>query len=356
MTSPLSPSSIKAAIIGASGYTGEETVRLLLRHPRVEIVALGADRKAGLPYGAVYPHLDGRGLPDLCALEDIDFTTIDVAFCCLPHGTTQQVVADLFARYPRLKIVDLSADFRLRDGDLYATWYGHPHQALELQKEAVYGLSEFSRDALKSARLVACPGCYPTSALLPLLPLVGRGLIDDGSVIIDAKTGATGGGRSAKENLLHGEMGEGLSAYAIAHHRHAPEMEQALSQVANAPLTVTFTPHLAPMSRGILATIYATLGEGETPQSVHEALTEHYRGEPFVRVLPWGAPPPATQHVRGSNYVHIAVFADRKEGRVIIVSVIDNLVKGSSGQAVQNMNVMYGFDETEGLMQAPLFP
>lgn len=346
---------IKAVIVGASGYTGEEAVRLLLRHPGVEIVALTGDRKAGQPYGAVYPHLGHAGLPDLVALDDVDFSTVDVAFCCLPHGTTQKVVKDLLNRHDSLKIVDLSADFRLRDQETYAQWYGHEHYAPEFQGEAAYGLSEHNREAVKGARLVACPGCYPTSILTPLLPLVDGGLIETSDIIVDAKTGATGAGRKAAEALLFSEVDEGLKAYGIAQHRHAPEMEQELSKAAGESMTITFTPHLAPMSRGILATLYVKLSAGNSVDDLRSALKARYDDEPFVHVLDEGLAP-STHHVKGSNFCHIGVFPDRQQGRAIVVSVIDNLVKGSSGQAVQNMNLMFGFEETEGLGQHALCP
>lgn len=346
---------IKAVIVGASGYTGEEAVRLLLRHPGVQITAITGDRKAGQAYGSVYPHLAHCGLPDLVALDDVDFTSVDVAFCCLPHGTSQKVIKGLLAQHAHLKIVDLSADFRLRDGATYAEWYGHEHFAPEFQGEAVYGLTEHYRDALKSARLVACPGCYPTSVLLPLLPLLSQNLILPTDIIADSKTGATGAGRKAAEALLFSEVDEGLKAYGIAQHRHAPEMEQELTVAASTDVTITFTPHLAPMSRGILSTLYVKLAEGKTVDDLRAGLASQYADEPFVHVLDAGIAP-STHHVKGSNFCHISVFPDRQTGRAIVVSVIDNLVKGSSGQAIQNMNLMFGLDETDGLLQYALCP
>jgi len=347
---------IRVAVIGASGYTGAELVRILSVHPTVQLAALTADRKAGQALGDVFPHLatvaDHIALPPLVSLEDVDWDGIDVAFCGLPHGTTQEVVAGL---PERLKVVDLSADFRLSDTALYAQWYGHERRAPTLQTEAVYGLTELARDAIAEARLVACPGCYPTSAQLPLVPLIEAGVIDADDIIIDAKSGVSGAGRAAKEASLFAEVAEGVHAYGVAKHRHTPEIEQGLALAAKRPVTVNFTPHLMPMNRGILATIYVRLAGGARAADARAALAGRYEGEPFVRVVPEGVVP-ATRHVRGSNHCLIGVFDDRLPGRAIVLSVIDNLVKGASGQAVQNMNVGFGLDETAGLEQQPLFP
>ena len=344
---------LRTAILGASGYTGAELLRLLLRHPSVEIRTLTADRHAGKVLAEVFPQFGGHDLPILSRIEDTDWSGIDAVFCCLPHGTTQEVVAALPAH---LKIIDLSADFRLFDVDTYAEWYGHEHRAPDLQKDAVYGLTELARDAIRRARLVACPGCYPTSAILPLAPLLADGGIDaDAGIIIDSKSGVTGAGRAAKEANLYAEVAEGIHAYGIAHHRHTPEIEQALSAVADAPVMVNFTPHLMPMNRGILSTIYVRLANGGSPDGLRETLAARYDGEPFVRVVPAGVAP-ATRHVRGSNHCLIGVFPDRLPGRAIVVSVLDNLVKGASGQAVQNMNLVFDLPETTALEQEPLFP
>jgi N-acetyl-gamma-glutamyl-phosphate reductase len=346
------PNAIRTAILGASGYTGAELVRLLLHHPSVEIRALTADRQAGKPYARVFPQFVGRALPDLVAIGDVDFGAIDLAFCCLPHGTTQEVVAGL----PKhLKVIDLSADFRLADPKLYAEWYGHEHRAPALQQEAVYGLTELARAAVKSARLVANPGCYPTSAILPLTPLLESGAVEAGDIIIDSKSGMTGAGRAAREEMLFSEVSEGIHAYGVAWHRHMPEIEQELARAAGRKIVVAFTPHLMPMNRGILSTIYVRLANGADAKGLREAIGKRYAGEPFVRVVPEGVAP-ATRHVRGSNHCLIGVFADRLPGRAIVVSAIDNLVKGASGQAVQNMNLMYGLPETTALEQEPLFP
>ncbi|MFZ5930133.1 MAG: N-acetyl-gamma-glutamyl-phosphate reductase [Pseudomonadota bacterium] len=340
------------AILGASGYTGAELVRLLSRHPNVRIAALTADRKAGEQYGSVFPHLAGLGLQALVTIDQLQWDQYDLIFCGLPHGTTQEVIAAI----PRnKKIIDLSADFRLRDLAAYEKWYGHAHRAVDLQGEAVFGLTEFYRKQIAAALLVACPGCYPTSALLPLLPLVTQRLITTDTIIIDSKSGVSGAGRTPKEGSLFSEVSEAIHAYGVANHRHMSELDQELSLAAGAPVIASFTPHLVPMNRGILSTIYIELSAGKTADDIHSALAARYETEPFVRVLPMGEVP-ATRHVRGTNHALIGVVADRRPGRAIIVSVIDNLVKGASGQGVQNMNLMLGFDETAGLMQEAIFP
>jgi N-acetyl-gamma-glutamyl-phosphate reductase len=344
--------SVRVAILGASGYTGAELLRILAHHPSVEITALTADRQAGKKIGAVFPHLARHALPDLVAIPDVDWTKVDLVFCCLPHGTTQEVIAGL----PKhLRVLDLSADFRLADPAVYAEWYGHAHRAVELQREAVYGLTEIARGAIANARLVAVPGCYPTGAQLPLIPLIKHAVIDADDIVIDAKSGVTGAGRAAKESSLFAEVSEGISAYGIAHHRHMPEIEQGLSAAAGRKVTVSFTPHLMPMNRGILSTIYVKMVKGATIADLRQTLERAYEGEAFVHVLPEGKAP-ATHHVRGSNLCLIGLAQDRQSGRAILVSAIDNLVKGASGQAVQDMNVMLGIAETTGLQTEPLFP
>lgn len=347
-----SDAKLKIGILGASGYTGADLVRLLATHPNADIRVLTANQHAGKPMRAVYPHLGGLDLPDLVPWEQADWSGLDVVFCGLPHGTTQEIVATM----PRgLKVVDLSADFRLRDPKVYAQWYGHEHRALDLQEEAVYGLTELNRAAVKSARLVACPGCYPTAVLLALVPLVEQQRITAAELIIDAKSGVTGAGRKVVQNLLFAEVGEGIHPYGVASHRHSPEMEQEIGRAAGAPVTVSFTPHLMPMNRGELVTCYVRLEPGQRAEDLRSALAKRYDGEPFVRVLPENESP-ATRNVRGSNYVVMGVFADRIPGRAIVICAIDNLVKGSSGQAIQNMNLMFDLPETTGLMQQPMFP
>jgi N-acetyl-gamma-glutamyl-phosphate reductase len=343
---------IRIGILGASGYTGAELLRLLRYHPQAEIVALTADRRAGKPIAAVFPHLAGAGLPDLVTIGDVDWSGLDLVFCGLPHGTTQEVLAGLPGH---LKIVDLSADFRLLDTATYAEWYGHSHRAPELQREAVYGLTEIARDQVRKARLVANPGCYPTAAQLPLIPLLRARLIDPDDIIIDAKSAVSGAGRAAREGSLYCEVAEGIHAYGVANHRHAPEIEQGLSEAAGRNIVVNFTPHLMPMNRGILSTIYVRLTPGATLGDLRAVLERAYEGEPFVRVLPEGSLP-ATRQVRATNLCLIGLSRDRVAGRAILISAIDNLVKGASGQAIQNMNVMLALPESTALEHHALFP
>ena len=346
----------KIGILGASGYTGAELLRLLITHPRVEIVLLTADRRAGKPTAEVFPQFAPYALPTLSAIESADWKALglDLAFCALPHGTTQKVIADLLERAPATKVVDLSADFRLADPAAYARWYGHEHAALELQTEAVYGLTEVYRAQIKAARLVANPGCYTTCAELALIPLLKARAIDPDEIVIDAKSGMTGAGRAAREDMLFAEVSEGFHAYGVGHHRHMSELDQEFSKAAGREVIVTFTPHLAPMNRGILSTIYVR-GLKAAPEDIQALLAKAYANEPFVHVLPFRTLP-QTRHVRGSNMTFIGVAADRIVGRAIIVSALDNLAKGASGQAVQNMNVMLGFAETMGLEHVALFP
>lgn len=343
---------IRIGVLGASGYVGADLVRLLGTHGSADIRVLTANSHAGKPMGEVYPHLGGMDLPDLQKIDDANWDELDVVFCGLPHGTTQNIIASLPSH---VKVIDSSADFRLRNVETYAQWYGHEHLAPELQPNAVYGLTEHYRDAIKDARLVACPGCYPTAALMALLPLVGSGLIDASDIIIDAKSGVTGAGRSVKEQNLFSEVSDGFHPYGIASHRHAPEIEQEISLAAGSDVLVNFTPHLVPMNRGEFITSYVKLADGKGVSDLRKVLEDRYVDEFFVRVLPDGAAP-ATRHVRGSNFCLINVFEDRIPGRAIVMATIDNLVKGSSGQAVQNMNLMFGLDETTALRQLPMFP
>jgi N-acetyl-gamma-glutamyl-phosphate reductase len=342
-------------VLGASGYTGAELVRLLLRHPGVSIEALTADRRAGQAMATVFPHFAGYELPKLVTVEEIDASSLDLIFCALPHGTTQAVIKNILEKVPEQKIVDLSADFRLTDPAAYEKWYGHPHQAMEFQSRAVYGLVEIYRDEIKKARLVANPGCFTTTSILALVPLIEAGAINPDEIVIDSKTGMTGAGRSPKEQMLFSEVSEGIHAYGVAHHRHMAEFDQEFSRAANRPVTVTFTPHLAPMNRGIYATHYVRTAGKTGVEQMHRVLVDFYAGEHFVKILPLGEVP-QSRHVRGSNYVQIGVVADRVPGRAIVISTLDNLVKGASGQAVQNMNLMLGFAETMALDQIALFP
>jgi N-acetyl-gamma-glutamyl-phosphate reductase len=337
------------AILGASGYTGAELIRLIAGHSSMKINALGANSKAGQTMAEVFPHLRHLDLPKLVTIDEIDFDTIDLCFCALPHKTSQEVIAGLPGH---LKIVDLSADFRLRDPAAYEKWYGNPHAAPELQKEAVYGLTEFYRAEIAAARLVAGTGCNAATGQFILRPLIAAGVIDLEDIILDLKCAVSGAGRNLKENLLHAELSEGYHAYAVGGtHRHLGEFDQEFSALAGRPVEIQFTPHLVPANRGILATAYVS-GEAD---AIYKALVQQYANEPFIEVLPMGQAP-STRHVRGSNFCHIGVVADRKAGRVIVIAALDNLTKGSSGQALQNANLMLGLTETDGLMMAPLFP
>ncbi len=339
----------KIGIIGASGYTGAECARLIATHPDMEIAALAANSKAGMRMDQVYPHLRHMDLPDLVPWEEIDLAALDLVFCALPHKTSQEVIAQLPTD---LKIVDLSADFRLRDPADYKKWYGNDHAAPALQAEAVYGLTEFYRDQIKDARLVAGTGCNAATGQYMLRPLIAAGVIDLDEIILDLKVGASGAGRSAKELLLTAEMTENATPYAVGGtHRHLGEFDQEFSLAAGRPVEIQFTPHLIPASRGILATAYV---QGEAG-AIHYALAQQYMNEPFVHVLHLGEVP-SMKEVRASNMCHIGVVADRRTGRTIVVGTLDNLAKGSSGQAVQNANLMLGLNETTGLMMAPVYP
>ena len=339
----------KIAILGASGYTGAELARIIATHPSMEVVALSGDRKAGMSMGEVFPHLRHMKLPDLVKIEEIDFSAVDLAFCALPHATSQAVISEL----PRdLKVVDLSADFRLRDPAAYEKWYGKPHAALDLQKEAVYGLTEFYRDEIRGARLCAGTGCNAAAGQYAIRPLIEAGVIDLDEIVIDLKAGVSGAGRSLKENLLHAELSGGTMPYSAGgKHRHLGEFDQEFSKLAGRPVLVQFTPHLMPFNRGILVDAYV---RGE-PEAIHAALAKRYADEVFLEVLPFGTLP-STRSIAGSNYVHVGVIGDRIPGRAVVMVALDNLCKGSSGQAIQNANLMLGLEETAGLMLAPVFP
>ncbi|HEY0274780.1 MAG TPA: N-acetyl-gamma-glutamyl-phosphate reductase [Paenirhodobacter sp.] len=337
------------AVLGASGYTGAELARIIATHPSMRITALSGDRKAGMSMGEVFPHLRHLNLPDLVKIEEIDFSTIDLAFCALPHATSQAVIKEL---PPGLKVVDLSADFRLLDPAEYEKWYGKPHVALDLQAEAVYGLTEFYRDDIRAARLVAGTGCNAAAGQYALRPLIEAGVIDLEEIIIDLKAGVSGAGRSLKENLLHAELSGGTMPYSAGgKHRHLGEFDQEFSKIAGRDVRVQFTPHLMPFNRGILATVYVR----GNPQEIYDALATRYADEAFLEVLPFGAVP-STRSIGGSNFVHVGVVADRLPGRALVIVALDNLCKGSSGQAIQNANLMLGLEETAGLMLAPVFP
>ncbi|MBI3070657.1 MAG: N-acetyl-gamma-glutamyl-phosphate reductase [Deltaproteobacteria bacterium] len=344
---------VRVGVVGASGYTGAELLRLLLAHPRVDITSVSAQSSAGQPLATALPAY--FGLCDL-TLETVDTAAIapraDFVFLCLPHGASHDVAREFLGR--GVRVIDLSADFRFRDPKNYERWYGVPHKAPELCAEAVYGLPERNRREIAPARLVAAPGCYPTAVQLGLVPIVDGGLVVP-SIIADCKSGVSGAGRTAKREILFSEVAGGLRAYSVVGHRHTGEMLDQLSRAAGRDVRLTFVPHLVPMSRGILATIYAPLAGAATDEAVRAAFETAYTGEPFVHLLPVGAEPD-TLHVRGTNRAHIAVSADPHGGRVIVRVAIDNLGKGAAGQAVQCFNIMNGIDETTALGGAAIFP
>ena len=337
------------AILGASGYTGAELVRLIATHPNLQIAGLSGNSKAGMSMTEVFPHLRHLDLPKLTTIEDMDLRDVDLVFCGLPHATSQKIISGL---PDTVKIVDMSADFRLRDPQDYEKWYGKPHAAPDLQKSAVYGLTEFYRDEIAEAHLVAGTGCNAAAGMYAVLPLIKAGVIDVDHIIFDLKATVSGAGRSLKENLMHAELSEGAYAYAAGGtHRHLGEFDQEFSLAAGKAVQVQLTPHLLPANRGVLMTAYL---HGDA-QEIYDALDKTYAREPFIEVLPMGHHP-SLKHVRASNFCHLGVVPDRIAGRAIVVSVLDNLTKGSAGQALQNANLMLGLPETEGLMLAPVFP
>lgn len=347
-------STLTVAVIGSSGYTGGELMRILLQHRHVTVTTVTSERSAGKPITTIFPHL--AGLTDLVA-EPLDPETVakkaDAVFLALPHVTAQAAAAAFLSLGK--KVIDLSADFRLKDPATYETWYEHCHQHPDLLSKAVYGLTELHRDEIRSAALVANPGCYPTGAVLGLAPLIKNKAIRLDSIVIDSKSGVSGAGRSPSPAHHFPEVNEAFLAYKIGTHRHTPEIEQELSRLAGETITLSFTPHLVPMNRGILTTVYATLAAPRDTGALRTLYEDAYRDEPFVRLMPAGDPP-NVRNVRGANFCDVNVFSDRRTGRAVVVTAIDNLVKGAAGQAVQNMNVMMGFEETEGLKFAGIFP
>ncbi len=345
---------IKASIIGATGYTGAELVRILSRHPQVELVALTTQSYVGQEMGQVFPHLK-VATTKVCSAQDVPKVAreSDVIFTALPHGLSVPIVQEAIAN--GAKVVDLGADFRLDDVNEYEKWYKVEHHAPELLAEAVYGIPEINRSQIAQARVVGNPGCYPTSTVLGLAPLLKNSLVATNSIIIDAKSGVSGAGRGLSLGSLYAECNDSIKAYNIGAHRHTPEIEQELSKLAGEQVVVSFTPHLTPMTRGILSTIYGNLTRELSQQEVHDLFSAYYAKEPFVQVLPIGELP-QTKWCYGSNYCFLGVVVDPRVKRVIVVSAIDNLVKGAAGQAVQNMNLMFGLPETTGLDFAGVYP
>ena len=353
-----SETKLKVGIIGATGYTGAELVRLLATHPRSEVVlATASGERAGQPLSDIFPSL--RGVCDV-KCEELNLQSIasrcEFVFIALGHGKAMEIVPQLLER--GLPVCDLGADFRLRDAAAYEQWYKLPHACPDVLRDAVYGLPEWNRDKIRSARLVANPGCYPTSAILALAPFVQAGLIEEQSIVVDSASGVSGAGRSSFGIDYHfPEMHDNFKAYGVAGHRHTPEIEQALADASGGDWSafITFTPHLLPIARGILSTCYANLRVPLSPIEAHKVLSERYAPEPFVRVHPVGQLP-QVKHIAGSNFCDIGMAVDGRANRLIVVAAEDNLVKGASGQAIQNMNLMCGFAETDGLKSAALFP
>lgn len=347
---------LKVAILGGSGYTGCELLRLLLSHPDVKITAVTSERLAGTLVTDNFLNLRNTDLK----FEPMNLKKLvkkaDLFFLCLPHKTSQEKVA--FLHKAGKKVIDLSADFRLKSAAVYRKWYATPHNYSPLLKKAVYGLSEINREEIKKASIVANPGCYPTSIILGLAPVIGKGFIDTNSIIADSKSGTSGAGRTPAQPFMFCETNESVKAYGVTVHRHTPEIEQELSIISKKDLKIIFTPHLIPMDRGMLSTIYVKLKKKTVLSSIQKLYRDFYRNEPFVRVLKNGVLP-TTKTVKGTNCCDISVFLDNRSGKMptlIIISAIDNLLKGASGAAVQNMNIMYGFDETAGLMTLPPSP
>jgi N-acetyl-gamma-glutamyl-phosphate reductase len=343
----------KVGIIGATGYTGVDLLRLLLNHPQVDVTALTSQKYAGVPIDQVFPSLK-KYLQLKCEelkVEEISKKT-DFIFTAVPHKTAMETVP-LFYRQGK-RVVDLSADFRFKDAGVYERWY-QKHTSTDLLSESVYGLPELHREKIQNAKIVGNPGCYPTGALLGLVPLVKKGMISLEGIVIDSKSGVSGAGRDVVLESLFCEINEGVKAYKIFEHRHLPEIEQELSEMVRKKVAVTFVPHLIPMDRGILTTLYLVLTKKWKTEEVLDTFQEHYQKEPFIRICPKGKLP-NTKDVRGSNYCDIGVKVNESDSRAVIVTAIDNLVKGASGEAVQNMNIMLGYPETMGLEVLPLAP
>lgn len=345
---------IKVSIVGVTGYVGLELLRLLQTHPEVEIKHLLSRSQPGEKIADLYPQFAGSALAEikLESYEDTDLTDSDLVFTALPHGVSQKEVAKIYKQ--GIKVIDMSGDYRYGDIDVYESWYKLKHEYPELAREAVYGLVEVNREKIKKARLVANPGCYVTASLLALIPVVEKGIINLDNIIIDAKSGVSGAGKSLKEDFLYNEVNENFKAYGVAGHRHTSEIEYVLEEFAGREVKLTFTPHLLPLKRGILATIYADLVSEIDEGEVIEMYREYYAGEAFVQIL--GDKLPELKYVVGTNNCQIGLKYDKRTGKLIIISVIDNLVKGAAGQAIQNMNLLFGLEETTGLNNTAFYP
>ena len=342
---------IKIGIVGGTGYTGVELLRLLAQHPQADVRSITSRKDAGTPVAAMFPSLRGRYDLAFCDPKDAGLAQCDVVFFATPHGVAMSQARELVSA--GVRIVDLAADFRLADPAVFERWYKMPHACPDLLREAVYGIPEINREAIRGARIVANPGCYPTAVQLGFLPLVEAGLVDTRFLIADCKSGVSGAGRKAELSLAFAEASDNFSAYGVAGHRHLPEIVQGLERAAEGPIRVTFTPHLTPIIRGILATLYAPLRD---PDADLQALYEkRYADEPFVDVMPRGSLPD-TRSVRASNMLRIAVHRPPDSDLALVIAVEDNLVKGAAGQAVQNMNLMFGLPETTGLTAPAVLP
>ncbi|MDR3587990.1 MAG: N-acetyl-gamma-glutamyl-phosphate reductase [Desulfosporosinus sp.] len=341
---------MKVGVLGATGYAGQELVRLLQCHKEVKDLYLSSSSVAGEDYDSVYPHWSGQNVG---ILQDENVPDLDVLFCALPHGLTAARTSTFLSR--NIKVIDLGADFRLNSVQIYEEWYKIKHPAAELLKEAVYGLPELYREQIRGQALIANPGCYPTATLLALVPLLRNNLLQTGYLIIDAKSGVSGAGRGVSLGTHYSEVNENFKAYGVASHRHTPEIEQELSRAAGHPLTVTFTPHLVPMTRGMLVTIYAAVQQGVNEEDLRRCWLEQYQDEEFIHVLPprtW----PQTKFASGSNNAFLQLTVDQRTGNVVLIAAIDNLIKGAAGQAIQNMNLVMGWPEGQGISGTALWP
>ena len=339
---------VSVSIIGGSGYTGAELMRLIAKHPHFRLVQVVANRNAGKKVEDIFPHLRHLNLPDFITFEEMIFDGIELIFCALPHATSQEIIIKI---PDGMKIIDLSADFRLESIEEYERWYGQKHIAHSLQEKAVYGLTEIYQKKIKKGSLIACTGCNSAATLYPILPLLKEGVITNDNLTINLGAGVSGAGRDAKQNIIHAEVSEGVKPYNVGKHRHIAELEQEFKKASNKKIDITFIPHLLPQNRGVIVSIPLSF-----PASlVHKTLEIFYEDSPFIIILPIEEVP-ATQHVRGSNFCHIGVVSDHNKNRSVVISVLDNLIKGSAGQAIQNANIMFDFDETSGLLESPIFP
>ncbi len=339
---------VSVSIIGGSGYTGAELIRLLSKHPYFNLFQVVANRNVGKKIHNVFPHLRHLDLPDFISFKEMNFEEVDIIFCALPHATSQEIIVKI---PEEKKIIDLSADFRLERVEEYERWYGKKHIAPVLQEKAVYGLTEIYKKKIKDGSLIACTGCNSAATLYPLIPLLSERVIQENNLTINLGAGVSGAGRDAKQNIIHSEVSEGVKPYNVGKHRHIAELQQEFKKFTNNKVDITFIPHLLPQNRGVIVSIPIPA----TSSLVHKTLENYYKGSPFVIVLPIEEIP-ATQHVRGSNFCHIGVVSDLSKDRSVVISVLDNLIKGSAGQAIQNANIMFDFDETAGLLESPIFP